>query len=152
MTEHERFSVEAARDAAERGELAAWVKQFLASPGSDNAPLAEGLTDRHACWAGPVRLSLHRLERLAGPPGDPVLCPVDDDYWDDRVDDMAARIKGEGWVPTPVIVSYEDGELVLEDGNHRAESLRRAGHDETWAVIGFESDADRAASESVMPA
>jgi hypothetical protein len=32
---------------------------------------------------------------------------------------------------------------VLEDGNHRVESLRRAGQREAWAVIGFENEADR---------
>ena len=72
-----------------------------------------------------------------------MLCPVDDDYWDERVDEMAERLEGDGWDPAPVIVSYRDGRLVLEDGNHRVESLRRAGQDEAWAVVGFENEADR---------
>jgi hypothetical protein len=72
-----------------------------------------------------------------------VLCPVDDDYWDDRVDDMAERIEEDDWDPAPVIVSYRARQLVLEDGNHRVESLRRAGQREAWAVIGFENEADR---------
>jgi hypothetical protein len=145
MRDHEPFSVEAAQRAAERGELAEWVRRFLASPGSDNAPLAEELTTRHTCWTGPVEVPISRLHRLAGPPEDPVLCPVEDDFWDDRVDDMAERIEDDGWTPTPVIASYRDGDLVLEDGNHRAESLRRAGEDRAWAVVGFEHEADRAA-------
>jgi hypothetical protein len=37
-------------------------------------------------FTGPVRLPLKQLQRLAGPPGDPVLGPVGNDYWDDRVD------------------------------------------------------------------
>jgi hypothetical protein len=40
MSDDHEYSVEAARKAAERGELDAWVARFLASPGSDNAPLA----------------------------------------------------------------------------------------------------------------
>ena len=39
----------------------------------------------------------------------------------------------------PVIVSRNDDQLVLEDGNHRVEAIRRAGADEAWAIIGFES-------------
>ena len=143
MSDDDRYSVEAARRAAERGELAGWVTSFLASPGSDNALLAGELGERHEHWIGPVPVPLGRIHRLAGPPEDPVLCPVDDDYWDDRVDEMAERIEGDGWDPAPVIVSYRNGRLVLEDGNHRVESLRRAGQDEVWAVVGFENQADR---------
>jgi hypothetical protein len=85
---NEEHSVDAARSAAERDELGTWVTRFLASPGSDNAALAEHLSERVHSWTGPVELPLDRLHRLAGPPEDPVLCPVDDDYWDGRVDDM----------------------------------------------------------------
>jgi len=145
MSDDERYSVETARRAAEEGDLRKWVSRFLASPGSDNAPLAATLTDRLEHWVGPVQLPLSRIHGLAGPPEDPVLCPVDDDYWDDRVPDMAERIEGDDWEPAPVIVSYRDGQLELEDGNHRLESLRRAGRPDVWAVVGFEPGADRAA-------
>lgn len=138
----EEYSVATARAAADRDELARWVARFLSSPGSDNALLAEALSTRLCCWMGPLRLPLHSLHRLAGPPGQPVLCPVDEDEWSERVDDMAQRIE-EGWEPTPVIVAYRDGQLVLEDGNHRLESIRRTGRRDAWAVIGFEDPADR---------
>lgn len=147
MSDEQRYSVDAARAAAGRGELGDWVARFLASPGSDNAPLGDKLSDRLRFWAGPLQLPLRRLHRLAGPPEDPVLCAVDDDYWDDRVDAMAERIEEDGWDPAPVIVSYRGGQLVLEDGNHRVESLRRAGQDHAWAVVGFADEADHAAFE-----
>jgi hypothetical protein len=143
MSDDEEYSVQAARESADRGELGEWVSRFLASPGSDNAPLGAELCQRLDHWVGPLQLPLRRLQRLAGPPGDPVLYPVDDDYWDDRVDDMAERIVEEGWEPAPLIVSSHDGQLVVEDGNHRVESLRRAGRREAWAVVGFENDVDR---------
>jgi hypothetical protein len=134
--------VEAAREAAERDELDAWVARFLASPGSDNAALAARLSGRPRWWLGPVRVPVDQLQRLAGPPDAPVLCPVDEDYWRDDVDKMADRIEGR-WEPPPVIVSYRDGKLVLEDGNHRVEGLRRAGKDQAWAVIAFEDPGAR---------
>lgn len=137
MTDDDRHSLDAARAAAARDELEAWVKEFLASPGSDNAALGEELTNKLGWWLGPVQVPLKKLHRLAGPGGDAVLCPVDQDYWRDDVDDMEEKVR-EGWEPPPVIVSYRDGQLVLEDGNHRVEGVRRSGASHTWAVIGFD--------------
>lgn len=142
MQEAQEFSVESAREAGERGELAAWVAQFLASPGSDNAVLADQLSRELHAWVGPVQLPLAQLHRLAGPPGHPVLCEVDQGYWDDRVDDMESAAE-QGNVLPPVIVAYREGRLDLEDGNHRVEGLRQAGARMAWSVVGFEREADR---------
>src|SRR5215207_9542462 len=137
------WTVEAARAAAERDELGAWVADFLASPGSDNAALAVKLSEPPRYWLGPVELPVKQLHRLAGPPGEPVLVPVDDDYWRDDVDEMAEKIDDDDWEPPPVIVSYRDDQYVLEDGNHRVEGLRRAGKDRAWGIIGFDDPAAR---------
>lgn len=139
MTDHQQYSVDAARQAAESDELNQWVAGFLGSPGSDNAELGKMLTDPPRIWIGPVQLRLNQLHRLAGPPDAPVLCPVDDDDWGDNVEKMEERIEDEDWEPPPVVVTYRDDQLVLEDGNHRVESLRRAGERDAWAVINFEN-------------
>ncbi len=149
MTDHE-FTVESARHASERGELAEWVREFLASPGSDNADLGELLADERSHWTGPTKLRIDQLHRLVGPPGDPVLCPVDDDYWRDDVEDMEDQVE-EGWEPPPMIVTYRDDQLVLEDGNHRVEGMRRAGETEVWAVVCFQDDAARQRFETAKP-
>src|SRR3954470_17739283 len=137
MSVDDEFTVAGARDAAERNQLAGWVERFLASPGSDNAPLAHKLCEQLTSWTGPVILPLDQLHRLAGPPGDPVLCAVDDDYWDERVRAMETEAKDGSHRP-PVIVASRDDKLTLEDGNHRVESVRRAGKRPAWAVVGFE--------------
>ena len=142
MANDDRYSIDAARIAAERDQLGAWVAEFLASPGSDNAALGEELTNRFRWWLGPVQVPLKRLHRLAGPRGDAVLCPVGDDYWRDDVDDLEQKVN-DGWEPPPVIVSYRDTQLVLEDGNHRVEGVRRSGDHHTWAVIGFDDPEER---------
>jgi hypothetical protein len=131
-----KYSVSSARAAGDRGELADWVAGFLSSPGSDNGALAAALVGEIEHWVGPVLLPIDRLERLAGPPGDPVLCPVGDDFWDERVDDIEETAERGGELP-PVIVAYRDGRLVLEDGNHRVEGARRAGRRCGWGVVGF---------------
>ena len=141
MTAQEEFTLDGARAAAERDELAEWVRRFLSSDGSDNSALAHDLSQRMKWWTGPVQLPLNRLKRLAGPPDAPVLCPVDEDEWPDYVEDMAEKAK-DGWEPPPVIVAYNDDGFVLEDGNHRVEGLRRARADQAWAVIGFERPED----------
>lgn len=142
MTPDPQYSVDAARQAAERDELGDWVARFLASPGSDNAPLAEILTSEPRWWLGPVRVPIDQLHRLAGPPGDPVLVAVRDDEWRDDVEDLEEKVE-EGFDPPPVIVTWRDDQMVLEDGNHRVEGMRRAGETEAWAVIGFEDPEHR---------
>lgn len=142
MADDDRHSIDAVRAAAAHDELGTWVAEFLASPGSDNAELGEELTKRLQWWLGPVRVPLKQLHRLAGPPGEPVLCPMDEDDWRDDVDDLEDKVN-EGWEPPPVIASYRDGQLVLEDGNHRVEGVRRSGAHETWAVIGFGNAEER---------
>jgi hypothetical protein len=141
-TNGQQFTVASAREAAARDELEDWVVRFLGSPGSDNAALGELLSDPPRAWLGPVLLPLHRLHRLAGPPGEPVLCALDDDDWGDGVAQMERKVEA-GWEPPPVIVSYQDGQLVLEDGNHRVESLRRAGERHAWAVVAFDVPEER---------
>ena len=151
MTDDTQHTLDSARLAAEHDELDGWVHGFLCSPGSDNAELAEILHGKVTTWIGPVRLPLDRLVRLAGPPDAPVLCPVDEDFWDDRVSDMEERIE-DGWEPPPLLVTFAGDHLYVEDGNHRAESLRQAGRRSAWALIGFESDDDRVAFEAAMSA
>jgi hypothetical protein len=136
------YTPETARIAARRDELGDWVAEFLSSPGSDNAELADELTDRLGWWLGPVQVPIDDLHRLAGPPGAPVLQALGDDEWRDDVDDLTRRIEA-GHEPAPVIASYRNGQLVLEDGNHRVEAVRRARAGQAWAVIGFESPEER---------
>lgn len=137
-----RHTVDGARRAAENDDLNDWVAGFLSSPGSDNAVLGQALTTPPRAWLGPVQLPIDQLHRLAGPPGAPVLETVSDDEWRDDVDDLAELVD-DGLEPPPVIVTWSDGQLVLEDGNHRVEALRRAGHDQAWAVVGFDRAEER---------
>ncbi|MGA9277020.1 hypothetical protein [Ilumatobacter sp.] len=133
------FTVESARTAAEVGDLSTWVARFLASDGSDNAELGEQLSGEYAEWFGPLRLEFDRLHRLAGPPDQPTLERLGDDDLE-TVEDMQESVD-EGWSPPPFVVTWQGDHLVLEDGNHRIEGLRRAGHDSYWCVLGFD-DAD----------
>lgn len=146
MEDVHEHSVETARDAAGRDELEEWIATFLASPGSDNAELVDKLAATTHCWTGPVELPLDQLNRLAGAPGTPALAVVEEDEWRDDIEDLARKIEG-GFEPPPVIATYRDGQLLLEDGNHRAEALRRAGRTTAWGIVGFGDPASRDAFE-----
>lgn len=128
------FTVAGAQQAAAERRLGEWVQGFLASDGSDNAPLGESLAEELASWVGPVRLAFDELHRLAGPPDQPTLTRLTDDDLE-RVDDMADSIDDD-WEPPPLVVAIRDDQLVLEDGNHRTEGLRRVGETRYWAVVG----------------
>lgn len=141
MPSTRRFSLASAFAAAAEDRLALWVGDFLASRGSDNATLAAGLAQRPHWWLGPLLVPLERLVRLAGPE-DEVECTVEPDEWEDDVGSMEESIE-QGWEPPPLIAQYRDGELLLQDGNHRYEALVRAGETHAWVLIWFDDPADR---------
>lgn len=140
ISDHEA-SVDGARAAHERGELDRWVDGFLRSPGSDNEDLADELGSSESFWHGPVELPFDELNRLAGPPDQPALARLHDDDRD-TVEAMTESID-DGWEPAPLIVSRRDGQLVVEDGNHRIEALRRSGHTRYWSVVAFDEREQR---------
>lgn len=142
MPAEQAYSVETARRAAERGELAEWVAEFLASPGSDNEVLAAKLSEPPRHWLGPVPLPIERLHRFAGPPGHPVLRATAEHEWRDDVEQMADLV-ADGSELAPIVVTYRDGALLVEDGNHRVEALRRTGARDAWAVVGFDTAEER---------
>ena len=141
MTDGRRFSLRSAFDAAERDETALWVGDFLASRGSDNATLAAGLAQKKTWWVGPVRVPLSELTQLAGPEDEDVLIPVETEEWEEDVEAMEESVE-QGWEPPPLLVEYRDGDLLLQDGNHRYDALQRAGESDTWALIWFTDEAE----------
>jgi hypothetical protein len=145
------YSLATANDAAARGDTAAWVGDFLGSRGSDNEVLAAALALEQHWWLGPLRVPLDDLHRLAGPEDD-VECPIDEDEWEDDLDSMESSLDA-GWEPPPLLAEYDDGRLLLQDGNHRYEALQRSGEAEAWVLIYFGDPAerDRFASEHPVP-
>jgi hypothetical protein len=142
VKEEEKFSVASAKRSADGDQLAEWVGDFLASPGSANAELAAALAMRGTIYLGPIRFALDRLTPMAGPDGDDVIVPVAKKVWESDVEDMVDSIE-EGWHPPPLLVSHHDGKYFLEDGNHRRETLRRGGNTHAWTILLFADTAER---------
>ena len=135
------FDLASARRAAEHGETALWVGDFLASPGSDNKVLAAALAQRKHWWVGPISVPVEELIRLAGPEDDAV-CPVADDEWEDDISAMEESVD-EGWEPPPLLAQSHDGQLLLQDGNHRHEALVREGAPSAWVLVYFDNPGER---------
>lgn len=108
---------------------------------SDNAELGRELAAERSDWYGPVRIAFEHLHRLAGPESEPTLDRMDADDIE-TADDMADSLDG-GWEPPPVVATWNDDHLTVEDGNHRIEGLRRDGEREWWTLVGFHGDDDR---------
>lgn len=136
-----RFDLASAHRAAEHDETALWVGDFLASRGSDNEILAAALAQREHWWAGPVSLPVDELVRLAGPEDD-ALCLIDDEEWEDDISAMEESVE-RGWKPPPLLAEFQDGRLLLQDGNHRYEALVRAGAPSAWVLVYFDDPIER---------
>jgi hypothetical protein len=135
------FSLASARAAAADDQTAIWVGDFLASRGSDNEVLAAALAQAKHWWLGPLQVPLESLVRLAGPE-DEALVPIEEDEWEDDIEGMAESLE-EGWEPPPLLAEWQDGRLLLQDGNHRYEALARAGEPAAWVLIYFPSESAR---------
>jgi hypothetical protein len=133
VADRSRFSLASARRAADEDRLAEWVGELLASPGSDNAVLAAALAQREHWWWGPLRVPVDDLVRLAGPEDD-ALVPVATTEWEGDVEAMADSLD-DGWEPPPLLAEWQQGELLLQDGNHRYEALARDGAEEVWVLV-----------------
>ena len=132
------FDLSSAHRAAAEDRTAEWVGQFLATEGG-NEILAAALAQDPHWWAGPLRLPLSSLERLAGPADEDVLCVIDPEEWEDDVAAMAEELDA-GWEPPPLLAQHEpDGRLILQDGNHRYEALSREGAGDAWVLVYFDS-------------
>lgn len=138
---HEFTLASARAAAADEDELARWVGAFLASDGSDNEILAAALAQDRHWWLGPVRVPVDDLVRLAGPE-DEALCAIEPGEWEGDVDAMEDSLE-EGWQPPPLLAEYQDGRLLLQDGNHRYEALVRAGESDAWTLVFFDDPRDR---------
>ena len=138
-----RFSLESARTAAAAGQTAIWVGEFLASRGSDNVVLAAALAQQPHWWIGPIAVPLGDLVRLAGPEDD-ALVRVPSDEWNGDVEAMQDELE-HGWEPPPLLAQYQDGRLLLQDGNQRYEALVREHEGHAWTLVFFDDPADQEA-------
>jgi hypothetical protein len=134
------FNLASAQTAARDGQLAAWVDNYLRTSVRPNVPFADGLQLEQRWWAGPRLLLLDQLTRSCGPePEMASRAPADD--WERYVTMLAAGLTTPEALP-PLIVLYQDGTRIINDGNNRYEAMRRRGWISCWVVMSYLSEQD----------
>ena len=139
------FDLAAARRAAQAGQLEAWVHEYLCGPGR-NVDFSKGLHLKPRRWHGPVEASLASLRRSCGPELEmPFREPRE--LWEQSVGYFASLPEPVEAFP-PLLVRYEQGELVISDGNHRYESFVQRGFATCWIITWYPDVAEYAHHEA----
>ena len=135
------FSVTAAIRCKAAGRLEAWIHEYLNHGAWANPALSDGLRLQERFWLGPVVVRTESLSRCYGPePWMEIL--ADPVAWDGKVRELATGLSDPRLVP-PLIVQYRAGELSVRDGNHRLAAMELRGWTTCWAIIWFDSAAER---------
>lgn len=126
------FTVEEAISFSKEGRIEEWVHLFLNSVG-DNVPFSEGLKLEKRYWTGPLLIKLDKLRRCCGPEPEMEYFNAHED-WESEIGKFQGLIRN-GWDMPPLIVQHEGNDLVVNDGNHRLEAMKREGIEKCWVII-----------------
>ena len=139
------FDLASARRAAREDRLEVWVHEYLRGPGR-NVEFSTGLHLKPRRWHGPVEAPLARLRRSCGPE---LEMPFREtrELWEQAVSDFASRLEPVEAFP-PLLVRYEQGQMVISDGNHRYAAYSQRGFAACWIVIWYPDEAEYAHHES----
>lgn len=135
-----KFSPDSALAYARDGRIEEWVHDFLLAQGN-NPALSEGLKKQKRYWYGPAEITLNKLQRTAGPEPEMPYRSQSEESWKQKIGGIKDHFQKGGSLP-PLIAEYNDGQLVLRDGNHRQGALSQHGEDSYWTIVWFNSEED----------
>lgn len=134
-------SLESAKAFAEHGKIEDWIHEYLLSDGNNKA-LSDGLSLKRRIYLGPIEFPTELLCRCCGPEPD-MRFRVNAAGFERKVAALMASLSKKDDLP-PLMVNYTQGELVLNDGNHRFEARSRLGlptcHIIVWTSSQEEND------------
>jgi len=130
------FSAAEALDFAKRGLLESWIHEFLTTSGK-NEKLSTGLKKQKRFFIGPKKIYLNSMRRVCGPEKG-MKFRESQERWEKRVKRILSGLK-RNWEMPPFIVMCKRGKLLIADGNHRYEALRRRGFKKYWTIIWHDS-------------
>ncbi len=131
----QKFTLSAALACRDGQAFARWLDGFLRGPGV-NVPLADGLLKQERWWIKPEQRQLGALAYKCGPGRE---YHEDEEAWNRRIEDLAREIQG-GLAVVPLIAEFNQGQLLLADGNHRCGALQHLGVASYWTAIWFNSN------------
>jgi len=129
-----KWTVKAARLAAQNGKLREWVIDFLEGPVGHNLEFVADVR-KNPSWVfdDPIMFPLKDMFPITGRPEDNRY--FKDKDWDKRVASIAQAIV-DGWSPPPLIVTnYYGNPNSVVDGNHRWAAMIKNGQTEYWAIF-----------------
>lgn len=125
-------SLSSAREFGEQGRIEDWIHEYLLSDGNNKA-LSDGLSLEHRSYIGPIEIGTSLLRRCCGPEKD-MRFRVNAAGFERKVAALMAATAKKDDLP-PLIVNYTQGELVLNDGNHRFEARLRLGLEVCHVIV-----------------
>lgn len=137
-------SLGSALEYAEAGRIEEWIHEYLLSDGKNKA-FSDGLSLQKRYYIGPVEFPTSLLCRCCGPEEN-MLYRVNKGGFERKVAALMSSISVGRDLP-PIMVNFADGELTLNDGNHRFEAYSRLGMSKCYAIIWMSSERDVAEFE-----
>lgn len=130
-----QFNLKTAQDYATQGKLEDWIHLYLNTGYWKNIPFSEGLKREQRWWIGPVKVRLDSLLRSCGPEEDmPYREAVES--WEKWVNELKETLTDIAELP-PLIIEYQDGNYIVNDGNHRHEAMRRKDWTHCYVIIWY---------------
>lgn len=124
---------------AKEGRIEEWVHEYLLGEGH-NKPFSDGLRLQERFFTSPLMLPISALCRCCGPEEN-MEYRVRPEAFERKVSGIMQAAEGDADLP-PLIVNFADGELTLNDGNHRYEAYLRLGQRECSVIIWTSSRED----------
>jgi hypothetical protein len=137
-TKGSRWWTESAQQCVQAGRLEKWIYAFLATDGWNDA-LLEYLRSQRRWWRGPLEAALTDLIRICGPEPN-MEYRLDTSVWDRHVTLLQHSLPNNRLHVPPLIVEYSQEALIICDGAHRHEAMRRLGWQTCWIVISYGSE------------
>ena len=132
-------SLGSAMDFAKVGRIEEWIHEYLLSDGNNKA-FSDGLALCKRYYLGPIEMSCSLLCRCCGPEEN-MKFRVNEGGFERKVASLMSAIIGGNDLP-PIMVNYADGQLTLNDGNHRFEAYTRLGKTSCYAIIWTSSESE----------
>lgn len=144
MTTIGGYTIRSARIEAQRGNLRAWVSDYLNSHFIETfGPHYLSVELPETCrFRGPLKVELGALTRTTGP--EPHMRRIiPEDVWEKRIARQISLLDNVT-DPPPLIADYRAGNLLIRNTDCLAEAMCRLGWQDAWVIICYWSDSDYA--------
>jgi hypothetical protein len=138
LTKSPTWWTESAQQYARAGRLEEWIYAYLATDGWNDA-LLKRLRRQQRWWRGPIETAHADLVRICGPESH-MEYRVDTHAWERHVSLLQQGLPNNRLRVPPLIVEYRGETLIICDGAHRYEAMRRLGWQTCWIVIWYDSE------------